>query len=44
VSIVDVRLYRRITISRRSSAAVAGSLRMPRSSMMSSGTDATRSM
>ena len=38
VSSVDARSYRRMMISSRSSAAVWGSLRMPRSSMMSSGT------
>src|SRR5690242_17431491 len=38
VSSVLVRSYRRMTISRSSSAAVGGSLRIPRSSMISRGT------
>jgi hypothetical protein len=38
VSSVLARSYRRITISNRSSAAVSGNLRMPKSSMMSNGT------
>jgi len=38
VTRVLARSKRRIMISRRSSAAVRGSLRMPKSSMMSSGT------
>jgi hypothetical protein len=37
VKIVDARSYRRMRISSKSSAALAGSLRMPRSSMMSGG-------
>lgn len=37
VSSVDARSYRRIVSSSRSSAAVCGSLRMPRSSMIKSG-------
>ena len=41
VSSVEALSYRRITISRRSSAAACGSLRMPSSSMMSSGTVVT---
>src|SRR6202158_5290739 len=44
VSSVLARSYRRMMISSRSSAAVCGSLRMPKSSMMRSGTLATDSM
>jgi len=38
VMIVEARSYRRITISSKSSAALAGSFRIPRSSIISSGT------
>ena len=40
VSSVEARSYRRMIISRRSSAAVCGSFRMPRSSTIRSGTAA----